>query len=173
VVLTDGISNRLYIDAKSNYGFGNKVHKLRDTKTKKTYDLPDESNNQTQTLLKIIKDRYNIPIIGFHLASTSKRDIYNFCDTYMIDSRYRTWGLLQDYCDKIRKAIRVDNVFVCENSQYDELYFIPSSTKVSTDKEMAIESGMNSRSMAKHFSKFLNIKKSSRVVLDKFIRKIA
>ena len=173
VVLTDGVSNMLYRDINSNYGFGARVHKLRDTKTKKTYDLPEESNNQTQTLLKIIKDRYNIPIIGFHLASTSKRDIYNFCDTYMIDSRYRTWGLLQEYCDKIRKAIRVDNVFVCETSQYDELYFLSSSAKISTDKEMTIDSGMNSRSIAKQFSKFLNIKKSSRVVLDKFIKKIA
>lgn len=176
VTLTDGISNRLFLDpygSEESYGA---IHKIRDTATKKDYkiDLHD-SPLQVETLLKIIKDRYNIPLIGFFISSISKQGIFNFIDTYImrnIDAYERFLKVEEKYIE-IKNSVKQTGVYSYEHSAYDELYFLPDSSKKVGNPNLEIKTNMTPAGMAKQFGKFLGNRKTSRVVLDKFIKQIA
>ena len=172
VVLTDGVSNRLRADDKHYNRNGNVLHKLRDTKTKKDYVFPQDAEDQTQLLLKVIKDRYEIPVIGFYISGTNKRQIYNFIYSYMQDVR-KDYGDMFTMYEQIRSSVRKTGVYTLETTAYDELYFLPESNNKSTDVEFEIKPNASTSGMAREFSKFLGRGKKSRVVLDKFIKLVA
>lgn len=172
VVLTDGVSNRLRADDKHYNRNGNVLHKLRDTKTKKDYVFPQDAEDQTQLLLKVIKDRYEIPVIGFYISGTNKRQIYNFIYSYMQVVR-RDYGDMFTMYEQIRSSVRKTGVYTLETTAYDELYFLPESNNKSTDVEFEIKPNASTSGMAREFGKFLGRGKKSRVVLDKFIKLVA
>jgi len=161
VVLTDGISTPLFVE---NSWASKTIHKLSDTVTKKDYVFSIESNEQTQLLLKIIKDRYNIPVIGFYISGTSKREICNFIYTYM-NKQYHMMSELQS-------EIRKTGVHTVTSLAYDELYYLPSS-KQTTEVELDINPNSSTSKMAGDFKKFLGRNKKNRIVLDKFIKLVA
>ena len=175
VTLTDGISHKIYLNAEGT-GDYQSIHKIRDTITKKDYKIDCyEAAAQTDVLLKIIKDRYNIPLIGFFISGISKRHIFTFIETYMMNDSYlydRYSKMEEKYLD-IRNSIRKTGVYSYEHSAYDELYFLPDSSKKAESVELEIKTNMSAAGMAKQFGKFLGNRKTSRVVLDKFIKQIA
>jgi len=171
VVLTDGISTTLKVDSSTIDWQKKILHKLRDIKTKKDYVFPLRASEQTQFLLKVIKDRYNIPVIGFYIAGVNKREIFNFISGFMNPiGRYDT---MYDNYEKIRSSIRKTGVFTLETTAYDELYFLPSSKNKSTTVELEIKPNATASGMASQFKKFLNNKKTNRTVLDQFIKLVA
>ena len=111
VVLTDGISNTLMVDSSKTDWQKKILHKLRDTKTKKDYVFPLDASTQTQFLLKVIKDRYNIPVIGFYIAGVNKHQIFNFISEFMNPVGRYGYDKMYDNYEKIRSSIRKTGVF--------------------------------------------------------------
>jgi hypothetical protein len=178
VTLTDGaghsvsgatkqVRSRTYND---NHKQVNVKNFVRDPLTKKEYPLSDNGSEQTRTFLRIIKDRYNIKTIGFHVAHNSRRDISCFVKSNVA-------GLTnseQFYkVEQIRTDIRQNDYAVIENTGRDEMYLLPVSKQKIEDGELELKSSMNAKAIAKQFSKYLGVKKSSRVVLSRFVSLVA
>ena len=173
VVLTDGISNTLKVDSRTNDWQKKILHKLRDIKTKKDYVFPLCASEQTQFLLKVIKDRYSIPVIGFYIAGVNKREIFNFINEFISSIGRYDYNEIYATYEKIRSSVRKTGVYTLETTAYDELYFLPSSKNKSTVVELEIKPNASTTGMASQFKKFLNNKKTNRTVLDQFIKLVA
>lgn len=160
VTLTDGASDRMEINSDSGPYNTNTIHKI--WSSKKSYIFPKDNLYQTRLLINIIKEKYNIPVIGFFVGKTDKRGIFNFMNTN-VEGRYYF-----EMFNEIRASIRKDNVYVYHYSPYDELYFIPDS-KAKEETDLGITDKMSNSAAAKSFGKFLNQGKSSQVLLNRFI----
>jgi hypothetical protein len=139
---------------------------LTDKVTKKNYPL-DDTAIHTKSLLKAIKDRYNLTTLGFYITQTGFRSMINALDSHGIE---RNYGMVDDLKIEMRK-----NGFASlKNTGRDDLFLIPiSSTKIKDDKELDISMNDSASKIARQFSKALNTKKTSRVLLNQFIGWVA
>ena len=177
ITLTDGEghaidgANRRVRDYFGGYGEYKKVKNyVRDPITKKEYPLGLMGSEQTRTFLRIIKDRYPIRTVGFHVCANSRRDITSFI-------RHNIAGMDKgnDYylMEQLRKDIRQHDYAIVENTGRDEMYLLPATKQKIQEGELEVKADMNSKAIAKQFSKYLGVKKSSRVVLSRFVGVVA
>jgi hypothetical protein len=180
ITLTDGEGHG--IDSVSNTRYGSKWNPItrkstsvksyiRDPLTKKEYRFESYGSDQTRALLKIIKDRYNAKTIGFHICANSRRDISSFIRANIGG----TGSSMNEYMmmEEIRKEMRQNDYALIKNAGRDELYLLPASKQKIVEGDLDIKETMNARAIAKQFSKFLNVKKTSRVVLSRFVGMVA
>jgi len=179
VTLTDGAGHALYgagqnlrnykhsDDYRTTYKVKNFI---RDPFTKKEYPLSDNGGEQTRTFLRIIKDRYNIKTVGFHVAHNSRRDIGCFIRDNVagVNNQHEYW-----LTEQIRKDIRQNDYALIQNTGRDEMYLLSASKQKIEEGDLKIDSTANAKMIAKQFSKYLGVKKSSRVVLSRFVGIIA
>lgn len=139
---------------------------LTDKVTKKNYPL-DDTAVHTKSLLKAIKDRYNLTTLGFYITQTGFRSMINALDSHGLE---RNYGMVDDLKTEMRK-----NGFASlKNTGRDDLFLIPiSSTKIRDDKELEVSANDSGSKIARQFSKALNTKKTSRVLLNQFIGWVA
>ena len=178
ITLTDGAGHSVHGATRNvrSYGY-NDDHKqvkvknyVRDPITKKEYPLSDNGSEQTRTFLRIIKDRYNIKTVGFHVVSNSRRDIGCFIrDNLPKENQTSEYYITE----QIRKDIRQNDYCIVANTGRDEMYLLPASKQKIEEGDLKIDSTANAKSIAKQFSKYLGVKKSSRVVLSRFVGLIA
>ena len=178
ITLTDGAGHSLSGATRHirNYGYNND-HKhvkvknyVRDPITKKEYPLSDNGSEQTRTFLRVIKDRYNIKTVGFHVVSNSRRDIGCFIrDNLPKDSSTNEYYMTE----QIRKDIRQNDYCIVPNTGRDEMYLLPASKQKIEEGELEISATANAKTIARQFSKYLGVKKSSRVVLSRFVSLVA
>ena len=55
----------------------------------------------------------------------------------------------------------------------DELYLLPASKMETDEGELKVSTDMNSKQIAKQFTKFLDVKKTSRLLLNRFVSLVA
>lgn len=148
------------------------IHYLTDPITKKEYKINQESSVQTNTLLKIIKDRYNASIIGFYIGRNSKRDLLWFVRNNVTSS---DGGMIEDMIavENMQKEMRKNDFALLTNCGRDELYVIPSHKLAIQEEDLSVSSEMNSKQIAKAFNKYLNVQKTNRVLLNRFVNLIA
>jgi hypothetical protein len=178
ITLTDGAGHAVCGATRSiRNSIYNENHKqvkvknyVRDPITKKEYVLTDNGSEQTRVFLRIIKDRYNIKTVGFHVVSNSRRDIGCF-----IRDNLPKENTTSEYwmTEQIRKDIRQNDYCIIQNTGRDEMYLLPASKQKIVEGELEIDSKANAKSIAKQFSKYLGVKKSSRVVLSRFVSLVA
>ena len=178
ITLTDGAGHSVSGANRNvrSYGYNrdNKQCKVknyvRDPITKKEYALTDNGSEQSRVFLRIIKDRYNIKTVGFHVVSNSRRDIGCFIRDNLPkeNSTSEYW-----MTEQIRKEIRQNDYCVVQNTGRDEMYLLPASKQKIEEGALEIDSKANAKSIAKQFSKYLGVKKSSRVVLSRFVSLVA
>jgi anti-sigma28 factor (negative regulator of flagellin synthesis) len=178
ITLTDGAGHSVSGATRSvrSYGYNNDNKQcrvknyVRDPITKKEYPLTDNGSEQSRVFLRIIKDRYNIKTVGFHVVSNSRRDIGCF-----IRDNLPKENTTSEYwmTEQIRKDIRQNDYCVVQNTGRDEMYLLPASKQKIEEGELEIDSKANAKSIAKQFSKYLGVKKSSRVVLSRFVSLVA
>lgn len=145
------------------------INTVNDPITHKSYKLDhtDFSQSQTKTLLKMIKDRYQVNIIGFFICRNSVREID---DAVRANNGARAGRLV---VDAIRGDFRSQGFFSIPNSGHDELFLIPDySTKV-VDQELEVDAEASAAKIARQMGKMFNTKKHSRILLDKFIGYVA
>lgn len=175
ITLTDGagcnlnstvhLSPTTYINGKHTQS----KHFIRDEVTKKSYEFTYDSTQQTETLIRMIKDRYNVRVVGFFICRNRTTDL-----AYAISNNLSNYSGSRDSMIRaMRQSFKADGFYSMKGSGRDDLFIIPSeSTKIAED-ELSVTSGMTSKTLARNFGKFLNVKKTSRVLLSRFINYVA
>ena len=181
ITLTDGEGGSLntysgrYIEEQRNETTGGiwkkiKIKNLiRDDVTQKTYELSRDSCSQTNMILRMIKDRYNISVVGFHICQNRKNDLRQFLHASLPSFR----GDYTTVIDEWRKEFRANGFTSIQNTGRDELFLIPQSSTVIQEGELDVDADANAKAIAKNFGKFLNVKKTSRVLLNRFVTLVA
>lgn len=141
---------------------------LRDPITKKEYLLTNESSDQTSALMNLIRDRYNCKVLGFYVVSNRRREIIRYCNNNM--SNYNNNTLMD-----IQVKLKSTGYCIQNNIPGRDEFYLLDSGKMSIQEGSMdnLDSNSNSRQIAKTFSKMMNAKKTSRVVLNSFVAQIA
>lgn len=142
---------------------------IRDEKTQKTYELGRDSTSQTDTILRMIKDRYGVALVGFHICRNQKRDLYSVINSNIPGHRGDTYALIEQW----RKDFRHQSFASIKNTGRDELFIIPQSSTKIIEGELEVNAKAKSAAIAKSFGKYLNVKKTSRILLNRFVTLVA
>ena len=170
IFLTDGESDPIYgFHGKNQYGYGwsgKTKYILQDDLTKKSYDIRYGLGDRRMTslLLKVLKDRTNCNLIGFFINGDGFQHVW---DQYKI-------GVYDKRLTDAKKSWTNDGFFPVDTAGYDEYYILnPKMFNVSTNKELIVDSNMTRNKAAKEFIKFSEKKTVSRVLLTRFVKRIA
>ena len=172
VVLSDGQGNELYcnnnsylIDRKYDYDFKKYIsikNIVTDEVTRKTYQIQSNAKSFTQMFLKIIKDRYDVTPVGFYICENR---------TNMLKEAIKANCLEKEEVDiqEVRSEFRDKGFYSMERTEYTEMFLIPSTSTKIIDADLNVESTESASAIARKFSKNLNTRKHSRILLDRFI----
>ena len=177
ITLTDGAGGRL--DARNSmstmrFEYENNAriqikNYLTDPITKKSYKISNESSDQTNALLSMIKDAYNVTTLGFYLTSTSWRSLDN-----AVRSHYGYYNSNNSMVERLKTEIRANGFASLKGTGRDDLFIVPlTSTKIVDENFDAIDTKQTAAQIARRFGKVLNTKKTSRILLSKFIDYVA
>jgi len=144
-------------------------HFIKDETTQKTYELSRNATVQADVVLKMIKDRYNVSVVGFHICRNHKRDLHSVIHANIPNYQGDAYSLIEQW----RKDFRTNNFASIKNTGRDELFVIPQNATKIVEGELEVNADANAKSIAKNFSKFLNVKKTSRVLLNRFVALVA
>jgi hypothetical protein len=122
--------------------------------------------------LQIIKDRYNATTVGFYIGRNSRRDLTWFVRNNVTSAK---GGSIEDMAtvEAMQKEIRKNDFAMLTNCGRDELYIIPSSKLAIKDEDLEVSDKMNSKQIAKAFNKYLNVQKTNRILLNRFVGLVA
>jgi hypothetical protein len=183
ITLTDGCGGTLYSskggfderttieDKSNNWGYRHvkQKHFIRDDVTQKTYEITRQSGQQTETLIKMIRDRYNIKVVGFYICDNRRGALRSAIQ----DNVPNFNGSTDDMIDQWRKAFKQQGFVSVAGTGRDDLFVIPQSATKISEEELDVKADANAKSIARNFSKYLNIKKTSRVLLNTFVGYVA
>lgn len=181
ITLTDGEGSRLY---PANTSFGSlsstgrdyntyenykKKHFIRDDVTKKTYSFTEDANEQTATILSMIKDRYAMSMVGFYICENSSYHLNSFVRSNLPNYPGDRQSLVYGWRENLRK----DGFVSVKNTGRDELFIINKTSTKIKDEELELDGSDRASTIARNFGKYLNTKRTSRVLLTRFIDLIA
>lgn len=146
---------------------------MRDPITRKEYSLT--RLNHTSVLLNIIRDRYNCSVIGFHVLRNSKRILQEFCHHNLGDasSTPGSYSARHMLIDAMRVELRREGFYSVTGTGHDELFLVATNKLEINDSELDVKENMSSRVIAKQFEKYMNVKKTSRILLNRFVGLVA
>jgi hypothetical protein len=75
--------------------------------------------------------------------------------------------------DEWRKSFRENNFASIKNTGRDELFLIPQSATKIEEGELDVKADAKAAGIARNFSKYLNTKKTSRILLNRFVSLVA
>ena len=142
---------------------------IKDDVTQKTYEIGRLSGNQTEMILRMIKDRYDISLVGFHICQNRGRDLRSVLNSNLPDYTGDVYSLIETW----KKEFRTNGFASVKNTGRDELFLIPQSSTKIQEGEMDVSANANAKAIARNFGKFLNVKKTSRVLLNRFVGLVA
>ena len=150
-VITDPITNTTIIpdEIKKRYYYG--------------------SETQTATLLKLLKKRVpDMNVLGFFVAGSGAKGLVKK-DIIMQETKC-SWEKASEYFKEINK----NKVLVTKKDGYDEYYLLPGGAKLDVENgDLDIEAGASKANLKRAFGKVSRGKMTSRVLLNKFIEKVA
>ena len=144
-------------------------HLIRDNVTQKTYEIPPRGQAQTEMILRMIKDRYNIALVGFHICRNHRGDLNSALHDNLPGFRGDAYSVIDGW----RKSFKDHGFASVKNTGRDELFIIPQTSTKIVEGELEVAGTANAKAIAKNFGKFLNIKKTSRVLLNRFVGLVA
>lgn len=165
-VILNGVRNE-YVDGQ--YKRIKQRHFIKDAVTQKTYEIRRDSTVQTEAFLRMIKDRYNVSTVGFYICRNRRRDLYSVIRANVPNYN----GDSDTLIDSWRKAFRTDNFASIKNTGRDELFLIPQTATKIEEGELDVKADAKAAAIARNFSKYLNVKKTSRVLLNRFVALVA
>jgi hypothetical protein len=181
ITLTDGDGGALHSSngdlSEHRYGYGadgltkkiKQKHFIRDDFTQKTYELTRYANMQTETYLRMIKDRHNIMVVGFYICRNARRDLQSTLKSNLPKFNGDVWNQIESW----RKSFRDQGFASIKNTGRDDLFLIPQTATKIVDGDLDVKADANAKTIAKDFGKFLNVKKTSRVLLNQFVGYVA
>ena len=181
ITLTDGDGGALYSSngdlSELRYGYGadgltkkiKQKHFIRDDFTQKTYELTRSPNMQTETYLRMIKDRHNIMVVGFYICRNARRDLESTLKSNLPNFNGDVWNQIESW----RRSFRDQGFASIKNTGRDDLFLIPQTATKIVEGDLDVKADANAKTIAKDFGKFLNVKKTSRVLLNRFVGYVA
>ena len=174
--LTDGESNGSAGIENSSEGRGpirNTRYFYVDPQTNKTYDwYPhawSSTRENTNTLLRILKDRTGCNLVGFYL--------YDGSNFKRVDNEFNVANGNPEAFIKARKYWSDNKYYPVKSAGYDEYYIINTNAMKDTKNDLEIDNNgdkkMSVKKMASAFSKFAQKKTVNRVLLRQFVERIA
>jgi hypothetical protein len=179
IFLTDGdsdpVSGYNKVPGSDVFDTKNKKFILQDKKTKKTYDLAIDYKTATHfgnvhrkkftaTLLKMLKEQTGCNLVGFYIHSANFRTAYHDFFGYSTTEGHKS---------EMNKMWKEDGFIPVTSEGYDEYYILNTQNlKIATEK-LQIDNTMTKGKLAKEFMKFSTNKSLNRVLLQRFVKKIA
>jgi hypothetical protein len=144
-----------------------------DPMTNKTYDYYPygwgSTSDNTNTLLRVLKDRTNCNLVGFYLYDSN-----NF---KRLDNEFKVSNGNPDAYMKARKFWSENKYYPVKSAGYDEYYIIDTRSMSDDTNNLEIdntgEKKMTVKRMTAAFSKFAQKKTVNRVLLRQFVDRIA
>lgn len=181
ITLTDGEGGCLrnyggnYLNESRSF-YENGVYKkvkiknlIRDDVTQKTYELDRQSALQTETILRMIKDRYNISVVGFHICENRRGNLTSVLHCNLPKFKGDAYSVIEHW----RKEFKQNGFASVKNTGRDELFLIPQESTKIQEGEMDVKADANAKMIARNFGKYMNVKKTSRILLNRFIGLVA
>lgn len=175
ITLTDGEGGRLPIRTNEtewspNYTSRRVRHFIRDKYTKKNLELRDLASCQTSTLITMIKERYQCAVLGFYITRNLRHDLVSTIHAhYSQMNRDQVSGLV----DTMKSDFRTRGYSSLFNTGRDELFVVPTSEVRVQYEQLTVDKDSSARAIATKFGKYMTAKKTSRVLLNKFIGYVA
>ena len=181
ITLTDGEGGSLYSSngdmSDTRYGYDangmtkkiKQKHFIRDEVTQKTYQLTRFANPQTETYLRMIKDRHDIMVVGFYICRNARRDLHSALHSNLPEFNGDVYSQIESW----RKDFRQQGFASIKNTGRDDLFLIPQTATKIVESDLDVKADANAKVIAKEFGKFLNVKKTSRVLLNRFVGYVA
>jgi len=144
-------------------------HFLQDPVTKNTYQIFRSGNTHSEAILRLIKSRYDINVVGFYICRNQRRDIEQAVKSNLPGFTGSTYQMV----DIMRRDFRENGFASIKNTGRDELFIIPQSKLMVEEGEVVVEEKQTARQIARNFGKVLSGRKTSRVLLNKFIGYVA
>jgi Mg-chelatase subunit ChlD len=172
VFLTDGDSNeygtKYGADGKTTYldKYNNDFNLIvRHTETMCEGKKPPRADT-TLALLELLKQVSNVNVIGYFISSYFGRGT-------ILNRLRRLAKWENDFEAKYKKA-RQTKFYMINDAGYDDFYFIPGGKELEIDKdEMEVETGARKNQIKSAFMKMQKNKVINRVLLSRFVSKIA
>ena len=147
---------------------------MTDRLTKKTLKVSGNRDGLTNALLKFLKLRTGTKVLGFYVGTKTTISMGTLNRYFPENDYWNPGGKTYDR-KKVKAEFRKNRcLVVTEGTGYDELYLLAGGNMKVSDSEMATPSENAKKGEIKRlFAGSLKTNKSSRVVLNKFISKIA
>jgi len=157
------------------------VRNIRDTdkvnvvmthrETRKSVKLEGNDRRATSGLVKLIREVTGANVVCFDIVGGSGRRVIS--NKMFRHNRSLTSDEYRQTEDAA-KQFRRDRLLVLENLGYTEYYLIPGGKELDIeDDEMEVESGADKKKLLKAFSEMQDNKKTSRVLLNRFVKMVA
>ena len=148
---------------------------MTDRLTKKTIKVTGSRDGLTNALLKILKLRTGTKVLGFYVGTKTTISVGTLNRYFPEHNYYSEPGDKLYDRKKVKAEFRKNKcLVVTDNTGYDELYLLAGGNMEVSDSLMATPSEDAKKGEIKRlFAGSLKTNKSSRVVLNKFISKIA
>jgi len=157
-----------YMNHQYNWDGQRKIRTVRFLRcpiTKKIYSV--DSNTQWGNLItEMIKDRYKCGTIGFHVTNKRARDINYAMATYDLQTNDQV--VYESRRDMLKEGFTGLKVY-----GHDELFLIKCDHKVAEEELDDNMTKMSAAAIAKQFTKHLSAKKTSRILLNRFVGVVA
>jgi len=144
------------------------VHYIRDAATSKTYQVFGDSAKTVwgNVLTEMIRDRHNCATIGFHVTYTASR---------MLAYALKSYGLNYSNDDVYvaRRALLKDQFAPIKVQGHSELFLLRDTIKVEEGTLASDMTKMTAAAIARNFTKTMSGKKTSRVLLNRFVSIVA
>ena len=142
---------------------------IKDPVTQKTYELSMQGAEQTEMILRMMKDRYGISVVGFHICGSGRRELEQVMKCNLPKYAGDSYSMIEAW----RKSFRTDGFVSLKNTGRDDLFLITKQSTKIEEGVLETNADMNAKAIAKNFGKYLNVKKTSRVLLNRFVTLVA
>lgn len=173
ITLTDGQGETMSsTDGRFMEGeYNGKIYKnfILDDVTGKSYAI-NKYNAETFTtaLLNMIKERHGVTTLGFYLSSTSYGSLHG-----VLNSHYLEPVNIALTIDRMKKEFKERGYASLKGTGRDELFIVPLQSKIENTTVDSIKADGSAAAIARQFGKVLNKRKTSRVLLSRFIDYVA
>lgn len=144
-------------------------HYVKDDLNKKNYEITSLASEQTELFNQMIKNRYNVKVLGFYICANRsgvlRHAIYDNIPNYM--------GSVSNLIDSWRSDFKRNGYSSIKSHGRDELFIIPQNSTKIDEGELNVNSDMKPAALARTLTKFMNNKKTSRVLLNNFVEHVA
>ena len=142
---------------------------LKDPKTKKDYLVDRSGTTQTEAILRLIKDRYDVNSVGFYICRNGRRELSGAVHNNLAGFN----GNIDIMIDTMRKEFKDNGFASIKNTGRDDLFIVPQNRLIFEDADIVVEEKQNARQIARMFTKQMNGQRTSRVLLNQFIGYVA